>query len=635
MDTPSRSIAPAMLAATIDELRGHAPFDRMAREELQWLVERLSIVYFAPGATILGPADGLPEHFYIVKQGSVPGFGTDQTRREAPRWHLGTGECFPLGALIANRAVTSVYRAEGDVFCFRLDAPDFQALLARSPAFRDFATRRLATLVVESRRSQRSGTIGAGTSPLERPLRAVLPEHLVLCSPEATVRDCLGRMRAGRADSAVIVDDGGAAIGIFTLRDLRDRVALQDVPLDARVSSVMTSGPATLPAEALAFEAALLMAERGFRHVVVVDGERAVGCVSDGDLFAMQRVAVPGLAAAIRSADDHRALERAADGIRDLTRELAGDGMPAEQLTRMVATMNDLLTTRVVELEAAARGIAMDEFCWLAFGSEGRHEQTFATDQDNGLLLTNPVDATAPGGRERFVALGRSVNEVLALCGFPLCRGGVMAGNPARCLTMEEWQTEFRRWLQTPDGEALLNASIFFDLRPVCGNLPLGHSLREWISAATPGRGVFLRLLAENALRNVPPIGVVRDFVVGEHDGRRGTLDLKAEGTTLFVDAARVLSLAVGDAHSGTAARLRAVAAARQLAPAEVEGWLDAFHFIQQTRIDHQLRRLTQSLAPDNHVDPDSLNALDRRILKESLRQARKVQERLRLDFRL
>jgi CBS domain-containing protein len=37
----------------------------------------------------------------------------------------------------------------------------------------------------------------------------------------------------------------------------------------------------------------------------------------------------------------------------------------------------------------------------------------------------------------------------------------------------------------------------------------------------------------------------------------------------------------------------------------------------------------------DNHVDPESLNELDRRILKETFRQARKLQTRLSLDYQL
>ncbi len=117
--------------------------------------------------------------------------------------------------------------------------------------------------------------------------------------------------------------------------------------------------------------------------------------------------------------------------------------------------------------------------------------------------------------------------------------------------------------------------------------------------------------------------------------GARGTLDIKVNGAALFVDAARILSCASGDVHTSTVERLRGAGEARRLDGRDVEAWAEAFHFIQSQRLSHQQARMQAGLTPDNFIDPDQLNALDRRILKETFRQARKLQERLRLDYRL
>lgn len=635
MDHPSRPIAAALANATADDLRRHAPFDRMSRDDLQWLVERLSVVYFAPDAVVASPEDGTAQWLYIVKQGAVPGFSPDESERHAPRWHLSVGECFPLGALIAARPVTSRYQAAGDVFCYRLAAQDFHALLERSPAFRQFATQRLASLLIESRKAQIADIATGNRQPLERSLREMLPDTTVYATPDENVRRVLERMRSERSDSAVVVDGAGRATGIFTLRDLRDRLALAGKDVAVQIGEVMTPDPVGLPADTMGFEAALTMAEHGFRHVVVTENGRAAGCLSESDLFAMQRIGVPAVAAGLRSARDLPDLVRSSHRIGELARQLAVQAMPAEHLTRLVATLNDSLTRRVVELVAAECAVNLDEVCWLGFGSEGRHEQTFVTDQDNGLLFRQPEGTDLEAIRRRMLAFARKVNASLAECGFPLCKGEVMAGNPRWCLTFPEWQSAFSAWMQTPDGPALLNASIFFDLRPLCGNMDLGVELTHWLFAVASGQPVFLRLLAETALRNEPPLGMIRDFVLADHEGRPDTFDIKVKGATLFVDAARVLSLASGEAAAGTAERLRAVARRRPSVEAEIGGWLDAFHFLQHVRLDHQIRCLSEGRAPDNYVSPDALNALDRRILKEALRQARKLQERLRLDFRL
>jgi CBS domain-containing protein len=64
-----------------------------------------------------------------------------------------------------------------------------------------------------------------------------------------------------------------------------------------------------------------------------------------------------------------------------------------------------------------------------------------------------------------------------------------------------------------------------------------------------------------------------------------------------------------------------------------MEAWIDAFLFIQllRLRIQHQQSEAGSGLS--NRVDPDSLNDLDRRILKEAFRQARKLQATLEKYF--
>ncbi len=633
MNLPERPVAPSLAAATIRDLRRHAPFDRMDEADVAWLVARLAVVYFPPDSLLLEPASGVPGALHVVKQGGVAGFGPGDAPGSAPRWRLSEGECFPLGALLGERAVTSVYRATGDTFCYRASAETFRALMQRSAVFSDFATRRLASLLA-LRAPSGLPDASAVRPPLERALREMV--RAPVCVDEATsLREALEGMKRGKADAVLVTDTHGRPGGIFTLRDLRDRVALGDGRVDRPIGEVMTRDPVMLPGEAMGFEAALVMARHGFNHVVVTDSGRALGIVSESDLFALQRIGLGALSSAIRAADDVDSLAALAADVRAFGRQSLGAGMPPEQLTRILSALNDQVTARVVQLLARAAGLGEESFCWIALGSEGRHEQTLATDQDNGIVFPDPPGGDAEPARARLLGFARAVNEALARCGFPLCRGEVMASNPRWCRSMSEWRALFDEWMRTPDGEALLNATIFFDFRPIAGASSLAAQLRDWLVATARGRELFLRHFAINALRDEVPLGLVRDFLTGDHGGRADTLDLKVNGAAVFVDAARVLALAAGVGATSTVERLRDVAEARSLAPAETGAWIDAFLFIQQLRLSHQLRRLEAGEPPDNFVAPGDLNALERRILKESLRQARKLQERLRLDWRL
>jgi CBS domain-containing protein len=631
----TRAVAPSLAAATIEELRRHAPFDRMDASCMEWLVARLSIVYFAPDSVVLDPGVTPPDYLYIVKQGGVLGFDPEQKGIGKPRFRISPGESFPLGALMAQRPVTSSYRAAGDTFCFRLAADDLSELLARSASFQQFATRRLGSLLALSRRSAHvDQAVSLSRQPLDRPLRDLIKRSVASCVTGTSVRAALETMQRERVGSILVTAPDGRAAGIFTLRDLRDRVALKGMAIEQPIDGVMSASPVTLPADAMAFEAALTMARHGFHHVVVTEEGRAAGVVSESDLFALQRVGLTALSAGIRSADSLAGLAAVSGDVRRLARMLPAQGVPADQLTRIISTLNDLLTTRVIDLEVLHGGIGRDEFCWLALGSEGRHEQTLATDQDNGLIFHDP--SGAPGAvRERLLPFARRVNEALAACGFPLCKGEIMAGNPRWCLSLPEWKRQFAGWMAEPDAEALLRATIFFDFRALYGATALAEDLRRWLADTAKARELFCRFMAENALRKEPPLGLLRDFAAEAHGGRADTVDLKLNGVALFVDAARVLSLAAGDIHTGTVERLRAVAGARGLSLGEVEGWIDAFHFIQSVRMAHQQAQIEQGLPADNYLDPNSLNTLDRRILKEAFRQARKLQQRLRLDYRL
>jgi CBS domain-containing protein len=277
-----------------------------------------------------------------------------------------------------------------------------------------------------------------------------------------------------------------------------------------------------------------------------------------------------------------------------------------------------------------------DGMCWMALGSEGRFEQTLNTDQDNAIIFVAPQGMTVEQAREKLLPVAKRINETLALCGFPLCKGGIMASNPKWCLSLEEWKQAFSAWIDGGSPEALLRSSIFFDFRALYGAEHLAEELRQWLSQYARKNSRFLHQMAANALRNRPPLGLVRDFVLNDEN----RLDLKLNGLAPFVDAARIFSLAAGVPQTATLQRLRLSAPALHIPSAEVEAWINALLFIQMLRLrhhyevsDNQTGAQVQPL--DNLIDPGKLNELDRRILKEAFRQARKAQAKLALDYQL
>ncbi|WIM06035.1 MAG: DUF294 nucleotidyltransferase-like domain-containing protein [Candidatus Nitricoxidivorans perseverans] len=339
-----------------------------------------------------------------------------------------------------------------------------------------------------------------------------------------------------------------------------------------------------------------------------------------------------GTTRAIHAAESMESLIAIAGDVRRLVDGMLSEGTAAEVLTRRISTLNDHLAARVIELTETRFALPAVEWCWLAFGSEGRLEQTLSTDQDNGLLFA-AGEGEAERLRAAFLPFCREVNGRLAACGFPLCKGDIMAGNPELCLSLDEWRHKFATWMHSNNPQALLNATIFFDFRPIYGAGGLAERLREWLLTTIPSATLFLRFMAGNALSVEPPLGMIRDFIFDKNEAFPHTIDLKAGGARLFVDAARILALAGGVGETGTAQRLRVLAERGKLGRDDVDAIIDGFYHIQRLRLRHQQAGAAEGAA--NRIDPDALNELDRTILKEAFRQAKKLQSRLQMDYRL
>ncbi len=470
---------------------------------------------------------------------------------------------------------------------------------------------------------------------LHSQLAAMIRRKPITVTPDATLRDAVQAMAEHRIGSIIVVEpESGRPIGIFTLRDLLHKVAAKSCDLDQMIMSVMSgSNLLMLNWRSTVYQAALVMARHGVHHVIVVDAAgKLVGLISQKDIYELQSGGAKAISGAIRSARDVDSLVSAAQEIRRLAENTLAEGGAAEALTELISSLNDHLTVRLIELTQIDFQLPKAPWAWLAFGSEGRYEQTLSTDQDNGIVFAAaPEDAAAV--RAAFLPFAAEVNKRLDACGFPLCKGNVMASNPELCLSVDEWHGRFSSWLRSTTPQALLDSTIYFDFRAIFGEESLSEELRTWLRKHIPDATLFQRFMAQDALRAQPPLGMLRDFSFDDNKDYPHTLDLKTQGTRLFVDVARILALANGIDETSTTERLRAAAAKGKFGRDDIGAVIDGFFFIQQLRLRQQQTGTPMGMA--NRVDPDQLNELDRFVLKEALKQARKLQGRIKLDYHL
>lgn len=615
-------VATSLVTQLRSELARHPPFGQMAEADVEALVLASEQVYFAPGERVLAPADGVARHLLCVRSGAVT--GRRGLAEQAGGFAYEAGDLFPVGAVMGERAVTATYEAREDSFCLRIPVAAVRAVAARSVPFADFLSRRVMTFLELSRHALQvaysSQTLAEQS--LERPLREVVRGEPIGVAQDTPLAQALALMHERRIGSLLVHDAAGGLAGILTRHDILGRITLTGLPLASPIGAAMTSPVHTLDADATAQDAVLLMSRHGIRHVPVLQSGRVLGMVSERDLFAMQRLSLKQVSTAIRAAPDVAMLQQVAQDIRRFARNLLGQGVGARQLTEIISHLNDVLTERLVALLADEEGLDLGRACWLAFGSEGRSEQTLATDQDNGLVFASD---TPEADRPRWLAFGARVNAALDACGYPLCRGNVMAGNPECCLTPAEWSRRFDAWMEHGAPKDLLAASIYFDLRPLAGRAALAGPLRERITRQACGLPRFIKQMADNALAHRPPLAW-HGGIEGDH------VDLKLQGAAIFVDAARLYALAHGIAETSTRRRLEALAPLMRAAQ-EAPAWIAGFEFLQMLRLRRQIDGGPDVAAAPNRIATASLNDIDRRMLRESLRMARQLQQRMEMDY--
>ena len=632
MTDAAHSPSSSLLQNLRRELMRRAPFAQMAPAHVDRFIAEAQQAYFAPDELVLSPDTGPVGALLYVREGSITGRrGLADVAGTAGSFEYLAGDLFPVGAALAGRPVTATYTANDDTFCLLLPLPAMQALAAESAPFADFLNHRVQQFLSLSRRAVQAAWASQtlAEQSLEARLGTLARKLPLACSPETPLAQALQQMHDRRVGSVLVVDAADAPLGILTRHDILGRVTLPQRPLTTPIREVMSAPIHALETERTLQEAALLMSRHGIRHVPVTEGGRLVNIVSERDLFAVQRLSLKQVSTQIRAAGDLTTLQVVSAQIRRFARNLMGQGVQARQLTELISHLNDVLVERLVHLVAARHGLDLGQACWLAFGSEGRGEQTIATDQDNGLVFASDQPEV---DRPAWLAFAREVNEGLDHCGYPLCKGNVMASNPACCLTPAEWQARFDDWIGRGAPQDLLDASIYFDLRPVVGQAALAEPLRAFIVEQAARVPRFLKQMADNALARRPPLNWRGGLDTTTVDGR-AVLDLKLQGTAIYVDVARLFALAGGCDAVGTRQRLEAAAARLGVPAQEGESWVTGFEFLQMLRLRAQVGDDTGALNP-NQLEVAQLDDIDQRVLKEAMRVARRLQQRIELDYR-
>ena len=432
--------------------------------------------------------------------------------------------------------------------------------------------------------------------------------------------------------SSVMLTDGGKLTGIVTDRDMRKRCVAAGLDINTQVREIMTRNPETISSDTMALHAMMCMTKNHVHHLPVVNNSDVMGMLTASDLARLNSNNSAFIASDIRKAQNLEELAKASHRLPDLQLQLASASATALHIGEVISHITDLLTCRLIEMAQEKLGPEPVPFVWVCGGSQARLEQSAHSDQDNALIIS---DRMSEEDDAYFAALAKSVNDGLDACGFIHCPGDSMAMNPKWRQPLATWLWYFDQWIQKPDPMSLMLSSIFFDLRPVYGDKDLFHKLQKSILRQSRENKIFIAYMASHALTHRPPLGFFRSFVL-VHDGKHDdTLDIKHRGIVPITDIARVFALSKGLPETNTTDRLRAAAKTSAVSREMSDNLIDALEFIANLRIRHQAEQIGRGETADNYLPPGDLSELERQHLKTSFKVIQEMQSTLDHRYQL
>jgi CBS domain-containing protein len=342
----------------------------------------------------------------------------------------------------------------------------------------------------------------------------------------------------------------------------------------------------------------------------------------------------------VATVDDLGALDRYPAGTAAVAAELVRAGAGALAAGRALTMLNDALTVRLIQLAEAELGAPPCRYTWLALGSGGRMEQALLTDQDNAIAYAGSEPAgsepagsepaeSGPPAEDYFAALGAYVVDGLARAGLRRCPGGYMADRWR--LRPAAWRELFDGWIDDPEPQALVEAEVFLDFRPIHGQLSTASLELALLRGSRVAR--FQVGMARAAVRLSPPRWLPLHRLAGRMRGQPYGVDLKRAGLAPVVLLARLYSLIAGSRTRSTLERLAAAEAAGTLSHDGADALAQAYRFLSDLRLNTQLRQVAAGAEPTNRARLSDLTADQRTQLRRAMRTVRDMQRATALRF--
>ncbi|WP_075350057.1 DUF294 nucleotidyltransferase-like domain-containing protein [Algoriphagus marinus] len=631
-------------------LKRFPPFSFLSKEVLEKVAASVQVRYLEKGETLFRQGQPAEPHFYILKEGAIILTESLQNHEEI-RDQCDEGDVFGVLALLGKRPYVLSAKVEENSLVYAIPVTVFEEILENNSRVALYFAAGFASGQVVIRQDLSEGQKARGIFKNESRDHSLMifsdqseikfSEKVLTCCPEQSIQEAAALMAEKQVSSIVVCREDLKPLGIITDKDFRSKVVAKGIPLETPTSKIMSTPVLTMRRDASFSDLYLTMIKNRLHHLILTedgtDQSQVCGILSDHDVLLSMGNSPAVLIHGLMNTLDLKEMRLIRDQAEQMLRYYLENELTMDFVASVMTEVNDIIikqALRIAENSLSDEDPALKKipFCFLSLGSEGREEQLLRTDQDNALVYGDVPEALADQAQAYFLKLGTAMVEVLLACGFASCPGDIMASNPKWVQPMSKWKEYFSEWIIRPTEEAILSATIFFDFRPIAGNLGLGETLSLHIYEEIQKKKIFLNFLAKNAMMNPPPLGFFKDFVAEKSGEHKNEFDIKSRAMMPLADLARLLVLSHGVIGvNNTFKRFDRLAELEPNYEALFKQAAKAYEILMRTRALEGLRNQSSG----RFIKPESLGKLERQLLKNTFSPITELQSIVKVRFQL
>jgi CBS domain-containing protein len=436
---------------------------------------------------------------------------------------------------------------------------------------------------------------------------------------------------------SVIIEENQLPIGIVTDKDLRSKIATGIFTIDVAIDQIMSAPVITVPENISIAETQIMMLKHNVGHLCVTeDGtnrSKIMGIISEHDVVAAQANNPGVLLKQTKRATRSKELKAVREKLSDLIVNSLDKNIPIQHICNLVGEINIAITKRSIELAIEKMETEPPtRFAWLNIGSQGRKEQLLMTDQDNALVFEDVEEDQYEEVKSYFLELAEKVTKTLNKVGYEFCPAEMMASNPMWCKSVTDWNKQYNSWINTPGEKGILMCSIFFDYDFIFGDESLVDEVTENIHKNVMDNQLFFAYLGTDALKNPPPLGFFRQFLVEDDGEHKDTFDIKSRALMPLTDAARLLVLSQNvKGIANTYQRFKKMAELEPQNADLFESCAEAFLVVLKFRTKEGLLNNSNG----RYLNLNDLSKSDKVKLKNAFVPIRDIQDSIKSRFQL